>query len=101
MSKAQLIGETTGFIKFVAERGSRRLLGCHVVGPLGADLVYDASIVMRHDGTLDELATAVGVFPTLQEGMEGAARALLRQSTPDVMAGPLVAAPAQRAEGGR
>jgi hypothetical protein len=35
---------------------------------------------MRAEGLIDELALAVGVFPTLQEGMEGVARAVLRKA---------------------
>jgi pyruvate/2-oxoglutarate dehydrogenase complex dihydrolipoamide dehydrogenase (E3) component len=92
VEKAELIGETTGFIKYVADRSTHRLLGCHVVGPAAADLVYDAVVVMRAGGRIDDLATAVGVFPTLQEGMEGAARALLRRIAPQEVAGPLVTA---------
>jgi len=47
IEKAELIGETAGFIKYVAERDTHRLLGCHVVGYQAADLVYDAVVVMR------------------------------------------------------
>jgi pyruvate/2-oxoglutarate dehydrogenase complex dihydrolipoamide dehydrogenase (E3) component len=90
IEKAKLIGETSGFIKYVAERSSRRLLGCHVVGPNAADLVYDAILVMRHNGTLDEIGTAVGIFPTLQEAMEGTANGLLTKLTPHELRGPLV-----------
>jgi pyruvate/2-oxoglutarate dehydrogenase complex dihydrolipoamide dehydrogenase (E3) component len=92
VEKAELIGETTGFIKYVADRATHRLLGCHVVGSGAADLVYDAVVVMRAGGRIDDLATAVGVFPTLQEGMEGAARGLLRRIAPEEVAGPLVTA---------
>ena len=53
------MGETSGLIKYVVERSSRRVLGCHVVGPNAADLVYDAVLVMRHNGTLDEIGIAV------------------------------------------
>ena len=76
------IGETRGFIKYVAERDTHRLLGCHVVGYQGADLVYDAVVVTRAEGLIDDLALAVGIFPTLQEGMEGVARAVLRKAAP-------------------
>lgn len=92
VEKAELIGETAGFIKYVADRTTHRLLGCHVVGSGAADLVYDAVVVMRAGGLIDDLATAVGVFPTLQEGMEGAARGLLRRIAPEEVAGPLVTA---------
>lgn len=92
VEKAELTGETAGFIKYVAERDTHRLLGCHVVGRQAADLVYDAVVVMRSNGLLDDLAMAVGVFPTVQEGMEGAARALIRKTAPEEVSGPLVTA---------
>lgn len=88
--KAQLIGETSGLVKYVVERKTRRVVGCHVIGPNAADLVYDAVLVMRHNGILDEIGTAVGVFPTLQEGMEGTARSLLKKFAPGETRGPLV-----------
>ncbi len=83
VEKAELAGETTGFIEYVAERDTHRLLGCHVVGHQAADLVYDAVVVMRAQGLIDDLAVAVGVFPTVQEAMEGAARAVLRKAAPE------------------
>jgi pyruvate/2-oxoglutarate dehydrogenase complex dihydrolipoamide dehydrogenase (E3) component/DNA-directed RNA polymerase subunit RPC12/RpoP len=90
VEKAELIGETTGLIKYVADRKTHRLLGCHVIGPDAANLIYDAILVMRHDGTLDEIAKSVGIFPTLQEGMEGTARGLLRKIAPHEVEGPLI-----------
>ncbi len=90
IEKARLMGETSGLIKYVVERSSRRVLGCHIVGPNAADLVYDAVLVMRHNGTLDEIGMAVGIFPTLQEGMEGTAKGLLGKLTPHGLRGPLV-----------
>lgn len=92
IEKAQFIDETTGLIKYVIDRTTHRLLGCHVIGPDADNLIYDA-IVMRHGGTIDEIAKAVGIFPTLQEGMEGmegTARGLLRKVAPEEVAGPLV-----------
>ena len=101
IEKAELIGETGGFIKYVAERDTHRLLGCHVVGYQAADLVYDAVVVMRAEGLIDDLALAVGVFPTLQEGMEGVARAVLRKAAPEEVSGPLVTAVHQGMREGR
>jgi pyruvate/2-oxoglutarate dehydrogenase complex dihydrolipoamide dehydrogenase (E3) component len=89
IEKAELIGAELGLVKYVVERDSRRLLGCHVIGRQAADLVWTASLVLRRRGTLDELASAVGIFPTLAEGMEGTARGLLRRLSPDAATGPL------------
>jgi len=91
IEKAELIGETTGLIKYVVERDTRHLLGAHVIGPDAGNLLYAATVVLRRHGTLDELATAVGIFPTLAEGMEGTARGLVRRMAPEVVGGPLVA----------
>jgi pyruvate/2-oxoglutarate dehydrogenase complex dihydrolipoamide dehydrogenase (E3) component len=90
VEKAQFIGETTGLMKYVIDRQTHRLLGCHVIGPDAENLIYDAILVMRHGGTIDEIAKAVGIFPTLQEGMEGTARGLLRKVAPEEVSGPLV-----------
>ena len=95
IEKAELIGSELGLIKYVVERDSRRLLGCHVIGPQAADLVWSATVVLRQRGTLDELATTVGVFPTLAEGMEGTARGLLRRLAPEAVKGPLAAKPSK------
>ena len=92
IEKAELIGADFGLIKYVVERGSRRLLGCHVIGRQAADLVWSAAVVLRRRGALDELATAVGIFPTLAEGMEGTARGLVRRLAPDIAARPLAVA---------
>lgn len=91
VEKAELIGETTGLVKYVVERETRTLLGAHIVGPSAADLLYPASVVIRAGGTLDDLAKTVGIFPTLAEGVEGAARGLVRRLAPDQVTGPLVA----------
>lgn len=77
VTKADLLDETDGFIKYVVERRTRRVLGAHVIGPQAADLLFDIELLMRHGLPLDALGSTVGIFPTLQEGMEGAARALL------------------------
>lgn len=99
VEKAELTGVERGMIKYVVERGTRRLLGCHIIGPQAADLVWSATVVIRQRGTLDQLAVAVGIFPTLAEGMEGTARGLVRRLAPRLMSGPLAVAPgAQRAE---
>jgi pyruvate/2-oxoglutarate dehydrogenase complex dihydrolipoamide dehydrogenase (E3) component len=90
VSKARFIGETEGLMKYVVDRETRRILGCHVIGPDAENLIYDAVLVMRHGGTIDEIAKAVGIFPTLQEGMEGTARGVLRKIAPEEVAGPLV-----------
>lgn len=91
VERARLIGETAGLLKYVVERGSRRVLGCHIVGPSAGELVYSVTPVIRRRGRIDEIARAVGIFPTLAEGVEGTARGVLRRLAPDRARGPLAA----------
>jgi pyruvate/2-oxoglutarate dehydrogenase complex dihydrolipoamide dehydrogenase (E3) component len=91
VERAQLIGDTAGLIKFVVDRSDRRILGCHVIGQGAAELVYSVTVLMRQRGTIDQLGRSVGIFPTLQEGIEGTARGVWRGLTPDEARGPLVA----------
>lgn len=92
IERARLMDETTGLIKFVAERDTRRILGCHVLGPGAAELVYSAMVQLRRDGRLEEIGRTVGIFPTLHEGIEGAARGLWRKLAPAESRAPLASA---------
>jgi dihydrolipoamide dehydrogenase len=57
-------GHTTGFCKLIAERGTRRILGCHVVGERAAEIVQAVAIAMEADVTVDALARVPLAFPT-------------------------------------
>ena len=62
-----------GLFKIVFDRASRRVLGLHVVAPNASDVVQGLSIAMRLGVTVDELAVAHHVFPTIGEGVKAAA----------------------------
>jgi len=57
-------GRTAGFCKLVAERATKRIVGCHVVGDRAADIVQSAAIAMQGGLTVDELARQSFAFPT-------------------------------------
>jgi pyruvate/2-oxoglutarate dehydrogenase complex dihydrolipoamide dehydrogenase (E3) component len=58
-------GETEGLVKVVAEEGSGRLLGVHVLGAGAEDLIHVAAVAMRGGLTRADLAGMHYVFPTL------------------------------------
>ena len=57
-------GRTTGFCKLVADRDTRRILGCHVVGEHAADIVQGIAIAMAGGLRVDQLALLPLPFPT-------------------------------------
>ncbi|RCX30213.1 dihydrolipoyl dehydrogenase [Thioalbus denitrificans] len=80
LGRAQAMGETSGFVKLVADRRTRTLLGAHIVGPCASELVHEAAVVLRRGGSVEELAGTVHAHPTLSEGIQEAAEDLFGQA---------------------
>ena len=68
-------GRTFGFCKLVVDRGTRRILGCHVVGERAVEIVQAAAIAMAGGMSVDALARIPLSFPTYT-GMLGRAAAI-------------------------
>jgi mercuric reductase len=66
-----------GLYKLVFERGSRKLLGIHVVARNASDIVQGFAVAMRLGATVDDLAHAHHAYPTLAEGVKAAAEQAL------------------------
>ncbi len=56
--------EPAGFAKILLERDSRRILGAHLLGHHGSDLIHLFALAMRHDLTADAVAEQLYAFPT-------------------------------------
>jgi len=66
--------DTRGLIKLVAEAGSMRLLGAHILAPEGADSIQTAAMAMRAGMTVEELGAAIFPYLTTVEGLKLAAQ---------------------------
>ena len=76
--KAQAVKETRGLIKMVIHPESSKILGVHIVAPLAADLIHEATLAVKFGLTVDDIIDTVHVFPTLSEGIKLAAQAFTR-----------------------
>lgn len=66
--KAQASGHPEGFVKVIYQPGTRRLLGCHIIGPHAADLIQEAALGMVARMTVDEVGLrTIHGHPTLGE----------------------------------
>ena len=74
-SKANILGDLTGFAKVVAEARYGEILGVHIVGPHATDLIAEAVVALEHEATLESLARSVHPHPTLSEAVAEAALA--------------------------
>ena len=68
-------GETTGFVKMLADAASDRILGVHVIGANASELISEAVVAMEFGAASEDLARICHAHPTLSEVMHEAALA--------------------------
>jgi mercuric reductase len=73
VTRSQYVGEKHGLYKLVFDRGSRRVLGIHVVSRNASDIVQGLAVALRLGVTVDELANAHHIYPSWGEGVKAAA----------------------------
>ncbi len=69
VGKAQVINETAGQVKIVADVDSGRILGVHMAGPHATDLIAEGVLAVQTGCTVKELAETIHAHPTLAEIM--------------------------------
>lgn len=57
-------GRTNGFCKLIADRSTREILGCHVVGERAVEITQVAAVVIAAHMRVDDLAQVPLSFPT-------------------------------------
>lgn len=77
LGRAMTLRETDGFVKFVTDKPSGRVLGVHVVGPAASDLISEAALVLEMGATADDVALTMHPHPTLGEALMEASAASL------------------------
>jgi dihydrolipoamide dehydrogenase len=60
-------------VKIVAEGKYGEILGVHIVGPHATDLIGEAVVAMRLEGTAADIGRAIHPHPTLTEAIMEAA----------------------------
>src|SRR5438094_8708317 len=73
--RALTLGQTEGFVKVVADAGSGKLLGAHIIGPRATDLIAEATLAIQNGLTLEQLDLTIHAHPTLPESLMEAALA--------------------------
>jgi dihydrolipoamide dehydrogenase len=74
--RARATGQTDGFIKLLADSGTDRILGAHMIGPHCSELISEAVIAMELGGSAEDLALTTFAHPSLSESLHEAALAV-------------------------
>lgn len=67
IARGQIINDTTGLLKILFHRETRRLLGVHIVGEGATELVHIGQAALAFEGTIDFFVNTVFNYPTLAE----------------------------------
>ncbi len=77
--KALAEGESTGFVKIIAEADYGEVVGIHIVASHATDMIAEAVATMELEGTIYDLAKAIHPHPTLSEVVMEAAHGAVDQ----------------------
>ena len=74
--RARALGDTTGFVKMIAEAQTDRLLGVHAIGPWASELIAEGVMAMEFGASSEDIARICHAHPTLSEVTREAALAV-------------------------
>jgi len=74
--RARALGDTTGFVKILADAVTDEVLGVHIIGPMASELIAEAVTIMEFKGAAEDIARICHAHPTLSESMKEAALAV-------------------------
>src|SRR6266566_3657577 len=79
-ARARTAGDTTGFVKFIADAETDELLGAHMIGPNVSELIQEAVLAFEYRGSSEDIGITVHSHPTLSEAVKEAALGVLGRS---------------------
>ena len=73
IARGQIRGDTTGRLKIIFHRETKKVLGVHIIGEGASELLHIGQAVMIYDGTVEYFVDTVFNYPTLAECYKAAA----------------------------
>jgi dihydrolipoamide dehydrogenase len=78
--RALATGESTGFVKVIADKRTDTILGVHAFGPAAADIVQQGVVAMEFGASAEDLGLTIFSHPTVSEALHEAALAVNQQA---------------------
>ncbi len=79
-SKATILGHHEGFVKVVCDAKYGEILGVHIIGPHGYELIAEAVTAMEAEATVETMINTIHAHPTLYEALGEAFNAVYGQA---------------------
>jgi dihydrolipoamide dehydrogenase len=74
--RARAMGDTTGFVKVLADAKTDEILGVHIMGPTASELIAEAVVAMEFKASAEDIARICHAHPSLSEATKEAALAV-------------------------
>jgi dihydrolipoamide dehydrogenase len=74
--RARAMGDTRGFVKFLADAKTDRILGMHAIGPMVSELIAEGVVAMEFGASSEDIARICHAHPSLSEAVREAALAV-------------------------
>jgi dihydrolipoamide dehydrogenase len=68
-SRATILGHHEGFVKVVSDERYGEILGVHIIGPEGFELIAEAVAAMEAEATVETMVHTIHAHPTLYEAV--------------------------------
>ncbi|MGC4062347.1 MAG: hypothetical protein QM749_16490 [Aquabacterium sp.] len=65
------MGDTTGFVKFLADAATDEILGVHIIGPYACELISEAVVAMEFKAIAEDIARICHAHPVAVRGDQG------------------------------
>jgi len=79
-SRARANGDIDGFVKILADATTDRVLGCHIIGPSGGDLIMEVALGMEFGASSEDIARTCHAHPQLGEAVKEAALGVAKRA---------------------
>ena len=71
--RARAMGDTTGWVKILADKNTDRILGAHIIGPKAGELIAEIAVGIEFKASAEDIARSCHAHPTLSECVKEAA----------------------------
>ena len=68
--------DNDGFVKIFADRKTKKILGCHILGTDASTLIHEVIVVMKNNLSADAISNSVHVHPALSEVVQRAVNSI-------------------------
>jgi mercuric reductase len=78
VAKAYIFGDTRGFIKININADTEEILGVHMIGIFAAEVIHEATVLVKNKMKLDDIINMTHIFPTMCEAIKLCAQSFKR-----------------------